>query len=97
MNTILTLTLLRTIIVILGSFFLWKAGKSYLKHRSQNLLLLFLAVGAITVGAVVEGIMIQIIGTSIDIAHVTESVFLLIGFAILVWSITHPDRASRQE
>lgn len=91
-HLVLILTILRLTIVALGGAFLFFTGRSYLRHRQRNILVLFFAVATITAGAVVEGAMRQFLGTSADAAHITESVFLLLGFAILLGSVLLPVR-----
>ncbi len=94
-HTTLILTILRGITVLMGVVFLYFTGKSYLKHRQSNILLLFIAISVLTLGAITEGAVVQLLDMDLATAHILESVALLIAFAILLWSVLHKPRFAR--
>lgn len=88
MDTIvLTLSILRLLGFASAFIFLWFVGKAYLKHRVESLAILFVAIGLLAIGTIIEGVLFQFIGTSIDTAHVVEASFQLMAFLVLVWSV----------
>ncbi len=86
-ETFATLTILRLLTIALGATFLWFVARAYLKHRAPSLAILFVAIGLMTAGAVVEGFMVGILDIDIEVAHLTEAVFQLLAFSVLVWSV----------
>jgi len=81
------LTALRLLTVVLAGMFLWFVLRAYVKHHVTSLLILFIAMGLMTAGAVVEGLLVGFMDVDLDIAHTVEAVFQLVAFAVLVWSV----------
>ncbi len=86
-DSILLLSVIKIVTVVLGSVFLgitWRANR---RQPNRGLLMLFLAVVLMTVGAVAEGLAFRAVGLSLDQAHLIEGLFTLAGFAVLVYSV----------
>lgn len=83
----LVLTLLNGTAALLGIYFVVRAVRAYREHRNRHLGILAVAVTLLTVGLVVEGIIVRIVGLPIATAHVTEAAFGLLAFAVLVYSL----------
>lgn len=83
----LILTVLNGTAAILGAYFLYRARGAYRKHGSRHLEVLALAVGTLTVGVLIEGFAVRILGWTIASAHVVEAGLGLVGFSLLVYSL----------
>ncbi len=88
----IALSILKALTVMLGVLFLFITWRAYRKHKARQLLVLLMAVGTLTLSAIVEGAAVQFLGLSLDQSHVIEGVFTLAAFAILVWSVVTPTR-----
>lgn len=86
-ETILVLSALKVVTVLAGIVFLVWAGKAYLKHRTRNMATLFAAMALLTMAAIAEGIVFQLVGLSLASAHIVEALFTLAGFLVLVASV----------
>lgn len=81
------LSLLKVLTVVLGAVFLAITWRAYRRAPNRGLLVLFIAVGLLTVSAVAEGLAYKALGLTLDQAHVIEALFTLAGFAVLVYSV----------
>lgn len=86
-DPILLLSAIKIVTVALGAVFLGITLRAYRRQPNRGLLVLFMAVGLLTVSAVAEGLAFQALGLSLDQAHVIEGLFTLAGFAVLVYSV----------
>ena len=87
MNDTLILTILRFVGFAAAAVFLAFVGRAWLKHRVPSMAILFVAIGLLAVGTVIEGVLFGIMGIDIDVAHLVEASFQLVAFVILVWSV----------
>lgn len=86
-DTILLLSALKIVTVALGAVFLGITLKAYVRRPNRGMLVLFFAVGLLTVSAVAEGLAYQALGLTLDQSHIIEALFTLAGFAVLVYSV----------
>lgn len=84
---IITLSIIKAITVVIGLVFLFFTWKAYRKAQSRALLILFIAIGLMVAAAVAEGASLQILGLSLDQAHVIEAFVTLAAFAVLLYSV----------
>lgn len=94
---LLALTLIKVVLVAAALVFIYFSLRAYLRYRSPRMLALTAAVVFITIGAVAEGVAIQTDVFSLDYAHLFESVLLLIGFLLLLYSLFAPATRSHRE
>lgn len=83
----LLLVALRGVVVLVGTFI---ALLSYVAYRTQGARsMLYIAVGFVflTLGSVMEGVLLQIFHTSLDVAHLVESATTLVGLLFLVYHL----------
>jgi len=80
---------LKLVTVVLGAVFLFYTWRAYRKYGSPQLLILFVAVLLLTAAAVAEGLMVQVLKSPLDEAHVAEAVLTLAGFGVLVYSLVY--------
>lgn len=81
------LTIIKSITVLLGLAFLYYTGRAWLRHKSRGMLVLFAAIGLMTLAAVAEGFAFAILGEDLDTAHLVEAAIMLLAFAVLVASV----------
>ncbi len=84
------LTLLRALQgsgVVLGSLIGALSYVAFRKHRST--LMLYIAVGflLLTLALLIEGILFELLGTSLDVAHLVESTVTLVGLMLLAYHL----------
>lgn len=83
----LVLTLLNGTAALLGAYFVVRAVRAYRQHRNRHLGILAVAVSLLTIGLLLEGFIVRIVGLPIATAHVAEAAFGLVAFAVLVYSL----------
>jgi len=86
-HCIVILTVLRTTALLFAAVFLYFTGRAWLRTRASSMATLFVAVGLLAGGALAEGAALQGLGVGLDTAHLIESVFLLLGFLVLMLSV----------
>lgn len=83
----LVLTILNGTAALLGAYFVVRAVRAYRKHRNRHLGILAVAVALLTIGLLIEGLIVRVLGLDIASAHVVEAAFGLVAFAVLVYSL----------
>lgn len=78
---------LKTLILLLGSAMTVIAYKAFRRTRAPSLRVLAVGFGTITVGALLAGIANQLLGVSLKAGIMVESLFLAIGFSIIIYSL----------
>lgn len=78
---------LKTLTLILGSMITFYSYQAYRRTASRALRALALGFGLVTLGALLAGIVDQLIAVDPDFALVVESAFTTVGFAIILYSL----------
>lgn len=79
--------ILKTTTLILGAVITYLSYKAYRRTGSAALRSLTLGFGLVTLGALLAGIVDQVVGLQTDIALVAESGLAAAGFAVIVYSL----------
>jgi hypothetical protein len=61
--------------------------KAYRKSESKNMLFLSIGFGIITVGSILAGLSFEFLGFSLLQVNIVESLMILIGFIMIMYSI----------
>lgn len=89
--TLLGLDFLRAtqaFILLFGGIVVYFALKSYRRRKSLAMLLLGSGFGFVTIGAVVAGILFELLNVDLITVESIQSVFQVVGFFIIVLSLT---------
>jgi hypothetical protein len=89
--TLLGLDFLRAtqaIILLFGAIVVYFALKSYRRRKSLAMLLLGSGFGFVTIGAVVAGILFELLNVDLVTVESIQSTFQVIGFFQIVYSLT---------
>jgi len=78
---------LKTLTLVLGGIITYLAFKAYQRIGSAALRSLTLGFGLITLGALLAGVVDQVVGLQTDLAIVVESVLTVIGLAVIIHSL----------
>lgn len=84
------LTVIKLVLVGAAAVFLYFALRAYIRYKSPRMLALIGAVTLMTIGAVAEGIALQTDALNLDYAHLAESLFFVVGFLLLLYSLFAP-------
>lgn len=84
---LLLLRALKSLIGILGLLLAYLSLKAYRKSKSNNLLFLSIGFGIITVGSILAGLSFEFLGFSLLQVNIVESLMILIGFIMIMYSI----------
>lgn len=78
---------LKTLTLLLGGSITFYALRAYRNSGSPALRALAVGFGAITAGALVAGIVDQLLPVNPDLALVVESAFTTLGFGVILYSL----------
>ena len=78
---------LKTLTLLLGGSITFYALQAYRNNGSPALRALAVGFGAITVGALLAGIVDQLLPVNHDLALVVESAFTTLGFGVILYSL----------
>lgn len=78
---------LKTLTLILGGMITFYSYQAYRRTASRALRALALGFGLVTLGALLAGIVDQLIAVDPGFALVVESAFTTVGFAIILYSL----------
>lgn len=78
---------LKTITLVLGLTVTYLSYKAFRRSGSAALRSLTVGFGLITLGALLAGMVDQVVGLQTDFALVVESVLTAAGFAVIVYSL----------
>ena len=81
------IVLLKSITLLLGLTITYLAYKAFRRTESAALRSLTLGFALVTLGALLAGIVDQIVRLSTDLALVVESILTAAGFAVIVYSL----------
>tara|TARA_Y100000782_G_scaffold54232_1_gene60322 strand:+ start:295 stop:573 length:279 start_codon:yes stop_codon:yes gene_type:complete len=84
---LLLLRALKSLIGILGLLLAYLSLKAYRKSKSTNMLFLSIGFGIITVGSILAGLSFEFLGFSLLQVNIVESLMILIGFIMIMYSI----------
>ena len=84
---LLLLRALKSLIGILGLLLAYLSLKAYRKSKSNNMLFLSIGFGIITVGSILAGLSFEFLGFSLLQVNIVESLIILIGFIMIMYSI----------
>lgn len=88
MTAVTTLVVaLKTTTLLLGGSITFLAWKAYRSNGSTALRALALGFGAVTVGAFLAGVVDWLLPVDPTLAFVVESLFTLVGFAVILGSL----------
>jgi hypothetical protein len=81
------LVIAKLITMVLGFLIAYQAYRGYRKHDSKPML--YLAVGFlfISVGAIIEGILFDVVGLEIYIAGTVQTVIVAVGMLVILYSL----------
>jgi divalent metal cation (Fe/Co/Zn/Cd) transporter len=82
-----TVIILKTLTLVLGGVITFYSYRAYRRTASRALRALALGFGLVTLGALLAGIVDQLIAVDPNIALVVESLFTTVGFAIILYSL----------
>lgn len=83
----LLLSGIKGLIVFLGMTIALLSFVAYRRYRSALMLYIFVGFLMLTAGSVVEGILFEVFGTPLDMAHLVESSITLVGLLVLVYHL----------
>lgn len=78
---------LKTLTLVLGGSITFYAFQAYRRTGSTALRALTFGFGAVTLGAILAGIVDQLLPLDPNLALVVESLFTTLGFAIILYSL----------
>lgn len=79
--------LLKSVTLVLGLIITYLAYKAFRRTGSPALRSLSLGFALVTLGAMLAGIVDQVVGLATDLALVIESALTAAGFAVIVYSL----------
>lgn len=88
---LLMLRFLKSLIGLLGLLLAYLSLKAYNKTKATNMLFLAIGFSIITVGSVLAGLSFEFLGFSLRQVNIVESIMILLGFVMLVYSIYGTD------
>ncbi|QRV16587.1 MULTISPECIES: DUF7521 family protein [Haloterrigena] len=83
----ISLAVVKTLILLVGSFITFLAFKAYRRTRQRALGLLAAGFGLVTLGLVLAGLLYEILGVSLMMGILLESLLMLVGFVIIAYSL----------
>jgi len=84
---LLLLRALKSLIGVLGLLLAYLSIKAYRKSKSKNMLFLSIGFGIITVGSILAGLSFEFLGFSLLQVNIVESLMILVGFIMVLYSI----------
>ena len=82
----LLLTVIRLLVLGLGAAIAYTSYTAYRRTGQPYLRTASIGFGIITVGVLIEGVLVVLFDVSIRIAHIVESVVIVLGFIVLLYS-----------
>ena len=91
---LLLLRVLKTLIGILGLLLAYLSIKAYRTSHTKTMLFLAIGFGIITVGSILAGLSFEFLGFSLLQVNIVESLMILVGFIMIMYSIYGNDWGS---
>ena len=81
------LTVVKTLVLVVGGIISYFAFKAYRRTRHRALGLLAGGFGLVTVGFALAGLVYEILGGDLVVGILIESVLVLVGFLVIAYSL----------
>lgn len=81
------MAVVKTLILITGGIITYFAFKAYRRTSSRSLGALALGFGIVTIGTFLAGVMSDVLGRSLAVGVLVESVLVLAGFIVIAYSL----------
>ena len=81
------IVVVKTVILLLGAGITYIAYKAHRRTESPSLRALAVGFGVITIGALLAGIAHQLLGVSLRIGILINSILTAVGFTIVIYSL----------
>ena len=81
------IVVLKTLTLVLGLVITYLAYKAFRRTGSPALRSLTIGFGLVTLGALLAGVVDQVVGLQTDLALVVESALTAVGFGVIVYSL----------
>ncbi|MDQ2050756.1 hypothetical protein RBH26_09680 [Natronolimnohabitans sp. A-GB9] len=83
----ISLAVVKTLILLVGSFITYLAFKAYRRTRQRSLGLLAVGFGFVTLGLVLAGLLYELLGVALMTGILLESLLMLVGFLVIAYSL----------
>lgn len=83
----MALAVVKTLVLIVGSVITYFAFKAYRRTRQRALGMLATGFGLVTLGFVLAGMLYEILGVSLEMGILLESLLVLTGFIVIAYSL----------
>lgn len=78
----------QALILLFGGIVIYYASKGYRKRKSSSLLLLAIGFAFVTIGAVLAGILFELMNVDLPTVEAIQALAQAAGFFIIVYSLT---------
>ncbi|WP_458207827.1 DUF7521 family protein [Haladaptatus sp. NG-SE-30] len=83
---------IRVVTLVLGALITLYSYRAYRRTTARSLQLMTLGFGLVTVGSALGGGLDRVVGADIDLSLSIQSLFTVLGFAVLTYSLRIPDQ-----
>ncbi|WP_117365580.1 DUF7521 family protein [Natrarchaeobaculum sulfurireducens] len=83
----MALAVVKTLMLVVGSVITYFAFKAYRRTRQRALGMLAVGFGLVTLGFVLAGMLYEILGVSLEMGILLESLLVLTGFIVIAYSL----------
>ncbi|MCT9095132.1 DUF7521 family protein [Haloarchaeobius sp. HME9146] len=81
------LVIAKLITLVLGLLIAYQAFRGYQTHRSAPMLYVAIGFAIISIGAVIEGVLFDVVGWSIFLAGLVQTLVVAIGMLFVLYSL----------
>ncbi|GAB3668349.1 DUF7521 family protein [Halopiger thermotolerans] len=85
--TTIALAVVKTLVLIVGGVITYFAYKAYLRTRQRPLGYLAVGFGLVTLGLFLAGLLTELIGVTLMVGILLESLLVLAGFLVIAYSL----------
>lgn len=89
-NVLFLMAVVKTLIAILGGLVTYFALKAFRRTRDRSLGYLTAGFGFVTLGAILGGLMFELVGVDLAVGVLIEGIFVAVGFALIAYSLRVP-------
>lgn len=89
-NVVLLMAIVKTIIAILGGLITFFSFKAYRRTQEASLGYLTAGFGLVTLGAILGGLLFEILNVELATGVLIEGVFVAFGFVLIAYSLRVP-------
>lgn len=86
-TTAIALTVVKTLVLLVGGTITFFAYKAYRRTNQQALKLLAIGFGLVTLGFVLAGVLYELLSISLYLGILLESLLMLAGFLVIAYSL----------